>query len=706
MEEKILAYLKHNSKKINKAELRKKINVSGEEELAFFDKILEKLEEEGQIYLDKNGYYMYFDPKRLEKVVGTLKINKTGNGYIFIQKGSKKEKYIIDKKDLNGALNGDTVILENIGHLKNNQFKAQVEKIIKRSLNPVVFELAEDQTFIPFEPTNIKVTCPKEMLKQIVAGSRVLIFPQKEIIAVFQNTPYFEGKILKVIGHKDDPQIDIKTVAGTHNFFLEFPEDVKKQLEEISTEVTEEEIKERVDLREEKVFTIDGKDTKDIDDAISIKKEGENYILSVHIADVSHYVKEGTPLFEEALKRGTSAYLADSVIPMLPHELSNGICSLNPNEDRLAKTVVMTINPNGKVINYEIFDSVIKSRKKMNYDDVNKILEEGITPEGYEDFVIELNLAQKLSQILTEKRKEEGSLEFATDEIKVYTENGIPKVFKSRKQKTGEKIIENFMITANQTITENYAYMGYDFLFRVHGKPTEERLITALKELSMQGLCTPAKVGSLINKIINGKLTNKDLENFMQSYIDDENYQIISQTILKSMQKAIYSPKNEGHYGLALTHYTHFTSPIRRFPDLMVHTIMNYYQTYDTERLKQIEKRLPEICDHSSHTEREADKAEAEVLELKMAEYMLPNIGNTYTGKVMNVNPYGMAITLDNNVRVISDTEDIIQRKDRPKIKIGSKVYVLIKDVSIPFRAVYAKISNAPFEKPKQKILK
>ena len=258
MEEKILAYLKQNSKKLTKAELRKKINVSGEEELAFFDKILEKLEEEGQIYLDKNGYYMYFDTKRLEKVVGTLKINKTGNGYIFIQKGSKKEKYIIDKKDLNGALNGDTVILENIGHLKNNQFKAQVEKIIKRSLNPVVFELAEDQTFIPFEPTNIKVTCPKEMLKQIVAGSRVLIFPQKEIIAVFQNTPYFEGKILKVIGHKDDPQIDIKTVAGAHNFFLEFPEDVKKQLEEISTEVTEEEIKERVDLREEKVFTIDG----------------------------------------------------------------------------------------------------------------------------------------------------------------------------------------------------------------------------------------------------------------------------------------------------------------------------------------------------------------------------------------------------------------------------------------------------------------
>ncbi len=695
-------------KKLTSDELRSLMRIKGEEKQAAFFSALNELEEEGQIYLDSKGYYQQFDSHKLNKVQGEIHITNTGNGFVIKKTDKGKHKYLINSNSLNGALDGDIVVLSHFSGGKINYIDAKVEKIIKRSDKNTVFEYIGDNTFIPYSSHgNIKVIC-QESLIQLVSGNLALVRLGKNQIAEVNNELFFEGTVTKLVGHKDDPDIDIKAIAASHGFFTDFPNEVLEELKNIPDHVLEEEIIGRVDLRKEKIFTIDGKDTKDMDDAVSIEKDGDNYILGVHIADVNHYVKEDSNLDKEARIRGTSAYLADSVLPMLPHQLSNGICSLNEHVDRLTKTVRMTINGEGKIIDYEIYDSVINSSKKMTYEDVNTILEEDTIVEGYEPYIDDLKLMRELSLILIEKRKKRGNIDFSSDEVKaIVTKEGTPTSFEMRTQKTAEKIIENFMISANETVTRHYAYMELPFIYRVHGDPHDDCLIETINLLKAEGLCN-GYANNLLNKINNGTYTSRDLDAFLESFKGTEEYGVISNYILTSMSKAKYSSVNEGHYGLALDYYTHFTSPIRRYPDLQVHRLIDSYNNFETiyERLDEIESLLPEICTHSSYMEREADTAEKETLDLKMAEFIQDYIGEEFKGQITRMTPYGMDIKMENNIKGIVRPEEVSKAKKTlgRKFKLGEKVCVIVKEVSVPHRVIYLSIAYTMNKQPKQKV--
>ena len=704
-----------NIKKLTKSQLRKCAHIKGEINEDSFINVLNELEEEGKLYYDEDGYYKIFNSKQLGKVQGEIHINKTGQGFVFIMQGKRKIKYLINKENINGALDGDKVILTDINpNNKTHYADAKVEKVIKRNKEKAIFEYAGKGEFLPYGISeNITVLCPKEQLIGLVCGDRVLVKVGKDLLAQIEGKLIFQGDIEKHVGHKDDPGIDIQTIAASHGFFKDFPKEVENQLKTIPDKVTEEELIGRKDLRNKTIFTIDGKDTKDMDDAISIDiAENGDYILGVHIADVTHYVKEGTPLYEEAKLRGTSAYLADSVIPMLPHQLSNGICSLNENEDRLTKTVEMIIDKNtGKIKDYYIFDSVINSKKKMNYDDVNKLLEESIVPKGYEQFVADLLNMRFLAALLNENRKKLGKVDFFSDEIKVITSpTGDPIEFEARNQKTAERLIENFMIAANTCVAEYHSYLSVPFVYRTHGSPNDDNLLETLKLLKIEGLCDKIHTDALINKIKNDRYTSNDLNEFINHYKNKETYPVISNLILRSMSKAIYSSHNDGHYGLGLKYYTHFTSPIRRFPDLEVHNLINQYYTYeDIPKILNNELELPIICSHSSFMEREADKAELETLDLKMAQYMQSCIGEIMEGQIIKMSPYDNEIRLENNIIGHVTPQDMHHAQKvghNKKIKLGEKVYVLVKDVSVPHRVVYLSLAYKELSKAKQKVKK
>ena len=701
-------------KKLTLDQVRKAMHIKGETMQASFIIAINELEEKGKIYLDEEGYYKKFDSKQLGKVQGTIHINQMGQGFVFIEYNGHKIKYLIKEENLNGALENDIVVLTSIHHGKTNYADAKVEKIIKRYSGKTIFEYNGNGEFIPYTiHGNVTVICPKEQLRKIVAGDRVLVTIDKERIATIENKAVFEAQIEKIVGHKDDPDIEVATIAAEHGFLKEFPEDVIQQLKTIPDKVTKDDLINRKDLRKKNIFTIDGKDTKDMDDAISIvKTKDDHYILSVHIADVTHYIKEGSPLDIEAKKRGTSAYLADSVIPMFPHQISNGICSLNEGVDRLTKTVDMYISPQGEILDYLIYDSVINSKKKMNYDDVNKILNQNTIPKGYEPFKDDLFTMQELSKLLTQNFQDKGKVDFASDEIKaIISPTGEPLSFEARFQHDAERLIENFMIAANSCVAEYHKWLETPEIYRVHGDPNDDNLVEALKTLKIEGLCPKEKADSLINKIKNGHYNSKDLNAFLENFKENENYLLISKIVLKSMSKAKYLSTCEGHYGLGLNYYTHFTSPIRRHPDLIVHRFTNPYDNYTPEQLLPYYSKLEEICDHDSKMEREADKAEKETLDLKMAEYMQREFENDHTtiykGRIINMTPYDTEIRLDNNIIGHVTPQDLAHAKatgHNRKLKLGQKVYVLIKEVSIPHRIIYFNLNYKELSKSKQKV--
>ena len=693
-------------KKLTSHELCKKMHIKGEENRAAFFSELNLLEEEGAIYKDERGMYQEFNEQRLGKVQGIVHINNAGIGFIKIEKDGKKRKFILKQNELNGALDGDTVVITDIHKGGHSYSKGKVEKIIKRA-NHTIFEYIGEGTFVPYNSYgNIKVLCPKESLEKLVEGSIVLMN--------IKSTPKdkqkeeYDGIVRRIVGHKDDPDASMKAIAESKGFYLNFSKKAREELDKIPTEVKKEELDGRKDLRKEKIFTIDGKDTKDMDDAVGIKKVGDNYIITVSIADVSHYIKEGTALDKEARERGTSLYMADSVVPMLPHKLSNGICSLNPNVDRLTKTVEITINPKGKVISYDLYKSVINSNKKMTYEDVNKILIDNIKVEGYEEYVEDLKLMKELTEILINLRKNRGNIDFASSELKINLEEKESDIsFETRRQEIAERIVENFMILANQIVTEHFSYMSLPFVYRVHGGPHDDGLVSTLKFLKEEGLCN-GSANKLINKINNGTYKARDLREFIDSFKGTENYTIISHYILTNMSRAKYSNINEKHYGLALDYYTHFTSPIRRYPDLIVHRLFDTYEDLIKayELAPKIEEELPEICQHASFMERQADDAEEEHMELMMAKVASHLIGEELKGQIVSMSPFGMKIKLENNIRGYVSPEDISRAKKslNRTFRLGSNVYTLIKEVSIPHRVIYLKIVDNPENRPKNKI--
>ena len=640
MREQVLELLKdiHEAKEV--IEINDLLGLKTSEELRELQATLDQLVSEYIVFYTKKGKYILLDNCPGIKI-GKLSVNKKGFGFVILD---KEDDLYVDSKNMNGAVQDDIVLVEVFSSGVRNE--GRVVRIIKRDLKNLVGEIAFNDKGKPYlilddDKKDLDIEIDGESAKDCVEGHKVLVRIDKEL-----GKKKYLASVVKIIGHKNDPGTDILSIAYKYGIYEEFGEEVEKELEDIPNEVDPKELSGRKDLTNQVIFTIDGDDTKDIDDAISITKlSNGNYRLGVHIADVSNYVKENTALGDAAFVRGTSSYLADTVIPMISHKLSNGICSLNENVIRLTMSCVMEIDAKGKVVDYDIFPSYIRSRKKMTYKKVNDVIVRGVVPEGYAEFVDDLNLMNELHKILRKERVNRGYINFELDEAKiVQDENGKAIDVIKRVREEGEMLIEDFMITANETVATHIYNMDLPFIYRVHDVPKLEKIEDFMNLVKILGYKITGDVRDL---------TPKSMQNILNQLKDKKEFEILSSLLLRSMRKAEYSKDNIGHYGIASRAYTHFTSPIRRFPDLVVHRLLKKYlveNDMSMTTIKTLENSLVDIAKQSSERERAADDAERDVLDMKMAEYMEDHIGEEYDGIIDTITNFGMFVELPNLV--------------------------------------------------------
>lgn len=659
MREQILEILK-NEEECGYKGLKRKIKSEHKEEL---ETILRNMELEGEIYLTEDNLYTLF-PENFE--IGKVQYTKQRNAYITMRDGSIQ---YLRKECLNGALNYDTVVW--------NRTNLQIEKILARELSHVVCEVIIKDDIKYLKPFNtvgdFKVRIDSKNMKQLQEKDRIIVD-----VSLEKMDDYFEGNYLKKIGNADEPGVELKSIAMSNGFATEFSEAALEQLKEIPQKVSSREIAGRLDLRKNQIFTIDGEKTKDMDDAISIKKlENGNYLLGVHIADVSHYIKEGTPLYEEAKDRGTSLYMTDTVIPMLPPELSNGICSLNPHVDRLTLSCIMEIDQNAYIKDYDICLSAINSKIKMSYDKVNEVLDSSIeSPVEYRPFEKTLLEMSELSNIITREKEKRGYLRFANTEIELIKdkEGNIQDVEK-RKNGSAQEMIENFMVMANTCIATHLGYLEFmPTIYRNHGKPNFDKVNTTIDFIAELGY----RLRTANN--VNNPLV---LQKILQQLSNKEEFPILSTLILRSMQRAEYNTKNIGHFALELPFYTHFTSPIRRFPDLEVHQIIKKHTSLDLEFMdfRQFEKELEEICKHSSLKERQADTAEEDAKRLELLQYIREHLGEETVGFVNNISGRGVEIQTEKGIVGIADVSALgnVQYNEEKRRLVNENHQVVLK---------------------------
>lgn len=641
MRDNIINILKNADKALDIFELQDMLGITTVEDTKLLGDELRKLEDEVVIYHSNKDKYMLLEKSHLRK--GVMRANKKGFGFVEIE--NMEDDVYISQDNMNGAIHDDIVLVEITSKMTLDRLEGRILRIIERKIQRYIGLITFDKKgvgHIKLDDSKIKleIEIPKDKSLNAVDGHKVIVELGKKL----NNSGRYEGEVVEIIGHVNDPGVDILSIIYKYNINVDFPDDVKKEVSEMPMEVSERELHGRRDLRDEMIFTIDGDDTKDIDDAISIKKlPNGHYELGVHIADVSYYVKEGSPLDNEAMERGTSVYLVDRVIPMLPHELSNGICSLNPNVDRLAMSCVMEFDDSGKQLNYEIFPSVIRSRIQMTYKKVNSILEKNEVPEGYEEYADALRLMAELATILRKAKTKRGYIDFGVDEAKILVdENCVPYDIVLRDRGVGENLIEDFMIAANECVATHIYFMNLPFIYRVHEYPKEEKIRSFLGFVSSLGYHVNGNIKDVKPTTMQGIL--KQLE-------DKPEYKILSSLLLRSMQKAVYKPENLGHYGLASSCYTHFTSPIRRYPDTTVHRLLRTYLVegrIDMATIRKWEEKLVYIAEHSSERERASVDCEREVEDMKMAEYMEKHIGEEFEGMISSVTSFGMFVELDN----------------------------------------------------------
>lgn len=684
MEDKIVELLKTENRGFSFEEIINYLNLKETNDLEEVVKCLNNMQQKATIYQSKAKKYMLLINSHLKtgKFVG----NRKGFGFVIIQ---GEEDTFIAKNNVNGAIDGDTVVLEIFK--KGMKPEGRILSIVNRENKLFVGEYyyKDKKGHIIFDDNKISIDVIIEPSKSMNAmdGHKVLIKLGKKLKA---NT--YEGEVVKIIGHKNDPGVDILSIIAKYDFSDQFPEEVMKELDNIPNEIDENDIKNRVDLRSIELFTIDGDDAKDLDDAVSLKMlENGNYELGVHIADVSYYVKENTAIDKEAYNRGTSVYLVDRVLPMLPHKLSNGICSLNGGVDRFALSCIMEINEKGDVVNYNVFPSVIKSKLRMTYKKVNDILEKNIVDELYEPFANTLRNMKKLSDILRENKKRRGYIDFEIPEVKIIVdEKGKPIELSKRVQGTGEKLIEDFMIVANETVATYINNMELPFIYRVHGEPSQEKLNNFLNFVSILGYKPTGKLK---------KSSPQSVQNLLNQLKDKPEFPIFSELLLRSMQKAVYSDTNIGHFGLGSECYTHFTSPIRRYPDTTVHRLLRTYifeGHIDNYTVDAMNIKMPVIAEHTSEKEVDAIECEREVDDMKMAEYMEDHIGEVYVGRISGVMNFGLFVELDNLVEGLIRIEDLdddfyiydeenyrlIGRKHHKQYRIGDNIKIIVKSAS------------------------
>lgn len=642
--------------------------------------VLNSLELEGLLYEDKDGLY-----KKMPSNFLVTTIDETKKGTKYYE--TNNIRCILQKNKLNGALCYDKVIIDTNTN--------EVVKVLVRNMPNVVCEVRmTPEGFKYLYPVNtnnnLKITIGTQKMKKLIPGSRVLIEATNEI---YDNM--YVGKYIKTIGFINEPDIDFKTIAYNYGFNLEFPKEVLEELKKFSNEVTYEDKIGRVDLTDERVFTIDGKDCKDMDDAISIKrKEDGGYILKVHIAHVSHYVKFGSAIFEEAARRGNSVYFPDSVVAMLPERLSNELCSLNPNVERLTRTVEIELDKNAKVTSYKTYRSVIKSKLKMNYDDVFDIITGKEAKSEYKPFVNDLMILKELSEKLTKIKIERGYTSFDSEELKfVMDKLGNTKEILVEKDNIAHEIIENCMLLPNELVT--HLYPGFPFGFRNHELPSAYKmydLIETLKEL-----------GYPIKNLKNMK-PNFLIQRLLNDFKGKEEYVIISRIILTSLKLAYYGTENKGHFGLALQNgYTHYTSPIRRLNDLIIHNLLDMYEdgNLTKEKLIEIDNMIEKLLEHASRMERQAEKAEYEADKLQVINYLKQHIGEEQIAYIEKITPEYIKVMVPGLMDGIIKFDDMPERTymlpsgklkgvDTGRVyKPGHKVLLTIKDATYVDKSIY-----------------
>ncbi len=616
--------------------------------------VLQELLAEGKLMLTAKGKYMKSDGSVL---TGTFVSNAKGFGFVEIE--GREEDLFIPEDKTGGAFHKDTVQVTLLpGHSGRRQ-EAQVIRIIARGITQVVgtYEKASEN-FGFVIPDNGRLAqdifVPGEHSKGAVSGHKVVV----EITDYGTDRKNPEGKVVEILGHLNDPGVDIMSIVRGYELPVEFSERVMNQAERVSREVFAADCEGRRDLRELQMVTIDGEDAKDLDDAVSLSFDGEKYHLGVHIADVTNYVQENSALDREALKRGTSVYLVDRVIPMLPHALSNGICSLNAGVDRLALSCLMTVDRQGEITDYEICESVIRVDKRMSYHQVKAMLEDGTLVERdgeyrqYAGLYPMFLLMRDLSALLRQKRRKRGSIDFDFPECKIILDReGHPVDIQPYERNVATDIIEDFMLAANETVAQHFYWMELPFVYRVHDVPDEERILKLSTFINNFGYYMKS-IGKAKAKVSSEEIHPKEIQKLLAKIAGTPEEPMISRLALRSMKQAKYSIECTGHFGLACQYYCHFTSPIRRYPDLQIHRIIKdqLRGRLSEERILHYRGILPEVAKHSSETERRADEAERETDKLKKVEYMEDYIDECFDGVISGVTSWGIYVELPNTV--------------------------------------------------------
>lgn len=651
--------------------------------------------------------------KRKEEIIsGVLSKHKKGFGFV-IPDEDKNGDVFIAPGSINGAMNGDyvTVRLLPPGETSRSR-EGVIHQILKRAAVEIVGTFEKSKRFGFVVPDDRRFNDDIFILKKdfngAQTGDKVVVkitrYPDKNNSA--------EGKIEEIISRKGEAGGDIKALIRQYNLTQEFPEKVEIECKKVPLKITDEEITRRVDLREKTIITMDGADAKDLDDAVSVEKlQNGNYVLGVHIADVSNYVTDGSQLDKEALKRGNSVYLIDQVIPMLPKILSNGICSLNPDVDRLTLSVTMEIDGKGKVVNHEIYESIIHSKARMVYGDVSDMLEKQSPDliEKYKSIYQDILLMDELAKVLRKARDSRGSLDFDFDEAYIkLNERGIPVSVETAERRVANRIIEEFMLIANETVAEHYYWMEVPFVYRVHESPSLEKIEEFKRFIRSFGLVLKGNPDNIHPRALNEII--KSVEGKPEEHV-------VNTVMLRSMKKAFYGTECEGHFGLGVKYYCHFTSPIRRYPDLIIHRIIkeSIQGKLDVKRIKSLKRKTDRAAEISSATERQAQELEREVEKLKKAEYMTYHVGEIYEGIINGVASFGFFVEIENTieglVRVDYLNDDyydyeapmyrLIGRRTNKIFSLGDKVTIKVHSVDLQEREINFTIAETKTKETK-----
>lgn len=649
-----------------------------------FRKVLDELLKEGKISVGSKGKYRKPDE---DMVTGTFISNARGFGFVEVE--GRDGDLFIPAAYVKDAYHNDTVQAKVLPGQKGKRQEAEIVRVISRGTVSVVGTYQKSKSFGFVVPDNMKLASdifiPAERSKGAVDGHKVVV----ELTDYGNDKKKPEGKVVEILGHINDPGVDILSIVRNYDLPMEFDERVMHQAQRAAEEVSQADRQGREDLRNLCMVTIDGEDAKDLDDAVSVSKEGDDYLLGVHIADVTNYVQENSALDREALKRGTSVYLVDRVIPMLPHKLSNGICSLNAGVDRLALSCMMRISPKGEVVDYRIMESVICVDRRMSYTSVKKILEDKdeAEREKYKELIPMFEQMEELAGILRGKRRKRGSIDFDFPETKIILDKeGHPVEIKPYERNTATKIIEDFMLLANETVAQHFYWLELPFVYRSHDNPDPEKITQLGIFISNFGYGI---------KTTKEEIHPKEIQKLLGKIEGTPEEAMISRLALRSMKRAKYSVDCTGHFGLACQYYCHFTSPIRRYPDLQIHRIIKEQLRgrLKENRIMHYNEILPQVADHSSRMERRADEAERETDKLKKTEYMENHIGERFEGVISGITAWGIYVELPNTVEGLIHVSslngdyyyydeanyEMVGRDTGRKYKLGEKIAVVVE---------------------------